>query len=96
MEIWLLIFFAGMGTFLMRTAGVWLPERLVPSRWLTYLPLAVILVMAIASLSGFAGMTRETLAMAIATVAVVLASLRNLPLFVCIGVGCVVFGMMTS
>lgn len=96
MNIWWMILLAGIGNFLMRSVGVWLPPRWVPTRWLTYLPLAVILVMAVVSLTSFTEAVQETVGMAIATVAVVCASVKKLPLFVCIGVGCLTFGAIAS
>lgn len=100
MNFWWMVFWAGVGTYLMRSVGVWLPPQWVPSRWLAFLPLAVILVMAVSSLASFVGAdqaaAQETWGMAIATLAVVLASLKQLPLFVCIAIGCGVFGAIAS
>lgn len=96
MNLWSMIFLAGIGTYLMRSAGVWVPVRFVPTRWLTYLPLAVILVMAIASFSSLATTLPQTLAAAVAAIAVLLASLKNLPLYICIAIGCVVFGFLSG
>lgn len=96
MNFWWMVFWAGVGTYLMRSVGVWLPPQWVPSRWLAFLPLAVILVMAVSSLASFVGPDRETWGMAIATVAVVLASVKRLSLFACIAIGCGVFGAIAS
>lgn len=87
---------AGIGTFLLRTAGVWLLERWVPTRWLSHLPLAVILAMAVASVMGLVGQPSETVATLVATLAVVGGALCKWPLAVCILLGCVVFGAITS
>ncbi|WP_448604107.1 AzlD domain-containing protein [Thermoleptolyngbya sp.] len=91
-----LILLAGIGTFLLRTAGVWLPERWVPTRWLSHLPLAVILAMAVASVMGLVVQPSETVATLVATLAVVGGALCKWPLAVCILLGCVVFGAITS
>ncbi|MBF2084780.1 AzlD domain-containing protein [Thermoleptolyngbya sp. C42_A2020_037] len=96
MSLPLLILLAGIGTFLMRTAGVWLPERWVPTRWLSYLPLAVILAMAAASVMGLGSQPSETVATILATLAVVGGALCKWPLAVCILLGCVVFGAVSS
>lgn len=96
MNLWGMIFLAGMGTYLMRSAGVWVPARLIPTRWLTYLPLAVILVMAIASLSSLTTTVSQTWAAVAAAIAVLLASLKDLPLYACIAIGCVVFGFLSG
>ncbi len=96
MNLWSMIFLAGIGTYLMRSAGVWVPARFVPTRWLTYLPLAVILVMAIASFSSLATTLSQTLAAAVAAIAVLLASLKKLPLYICIAIGCTVFGFLSG
>jgi len=96
MNFWWMVFLAGVGTYLMRSVGVWLPPQWVPSRWLAFLPLAVILVMAVSSLASFIGADQETWGMAIATFAVIVASLKRLPLFACIAIGCGVFGAIAS
>jgi branched-subunit amino acid transport protein len=96
MFLTVLILLAGIGTFLMRTAGVWLPEAWVPTRWLAYLPLAVILAMAVASVMGLVSQPSETVATVLATLAVVGGALCKWPLAVCILLGCGVFGVVAS
>ncbi|QKD84296.1 branched-chain amino acid transporter [Thermoleptolyngbya sichuanensis A183] len=96
MSLTVLILLAGIGTFLMRTAGVWLPEAWVPTRWLAYLPLAVILAMAVASVMGLVSQPSETVATILTTLAVVGGALCKWPLAVCILLGCGVFGMVSS
>lgn len=96
MSLPVLILLAGIGTFLMRTAGVWLPEAWVPTRWLVYLPLAVILAMAVASVMGLVSQPSETGATILATLAVVGGALCKWPLAVCILLGCAVFGAVSS
>lgn len=92
---WVIIL-AGIGTYLMRSAGVWLNPPAERITWLNHLPFAVILVMSVSSISGIAdfGQTnwQQGIAAIAASLAVILASTRKLPLVVCILVGCVVFG----
>lgn len=90
------IFFAGLGTYAMRSTGIWVSAQVVQLRWLGYLPLAVILVMAVNSVSGLTGTGQTTLAVVIASAVVVLANLKQLPLVVCIALGCAVFGLCSS
>ncbi|GAB4156618.1 MAG: hypothetical protein Fur0046_36610 [Cyanobacteria bacterium J069] len=96
MPLFTLILISGIGTFLLRTAGVWLPEPWIPTRWLTYLPLAVILAMAVASVSSLMSQQGEEMATLLATVAVLAAALRKWPLAVCIMLGCGVFGLFSA
>lgn len=96
MNIGWMIFWAGLGTYLMRSTGVWLPHRWIPTRWLAHLPLAVILVMAIASLAGLTPTPQDAVSTLLAGAAVAIATLKRLPLAVCILIGCVVFGALTN
>jgi branched-subunit amino acid transport protein len=96
MDIWLIIFFAGLGTYLMRSTGLWIAPKWIPQRWLAHLPLAVILVMTVGSISSFSDTSRGLLAAIAASGAVVLASLKKLPLVACIAIGCVVFGALVE
>ncbi|MBE9178997.1 AzlD domain-containing protein [Oculatella sp. LEGE 06141] len=90
------IFWGGIGTFLMRSAGVWIAPQYVNFRWLDYLPFAVILVMAVGSAFNLSDTGQQTLAAIAASSAVVVANFKELPLIVCIAIGCVVFGAITS
>ncbi|NJN59427.1 MAG: AzlD domain-containing protein [Leptolyngbyaceae cyanobacterium SL_5_9] len=80
MNIWWVIFLAGIGTYLMRSAGVWLPPQLFQARWLNHLPLAVILVLTISSMVSLSGSTLETLATVVAGAVVAIASFKKVPL----------------
>lgn len=94
--IWLVIGFAGIGTYLMRSTGIWVAPKLVPTRWLTHLPLAVILVITVGSLFSFTDTTSGSLGAIAATLAVIVANLKKLPIVVCIAIGCVVFGALAG
>ncbi len=96
MNVWWTVFFAGIGTYAMRSVGVWLPARWIPTRALTHLPLAVILVLTLSSLVQFtdtAGGTRGAIA---ASLIVIIASFKKLPLVLCIVLGCAVFGLFAA
>ncbi len=93
MNIWLIILLAGLGTYLMRSVGVWV-SRSLQARWLNHVPFAVILVMTISSINSLSGTSQETLAALVASVVVIAASLKKLPLVLCIAIGCIVFGML--
>lgn len=99
MTIWWMIFWSGIGTYLLRSAGAWMNPQWFRAKWLVYLPFAVILVMAASSVSSFlstsGGWTTPIAAIA-ATAAVVAASLKKLPLIACIAIGCVVFGAIAG
>ncbi|MBE9155908.1 AzlD domain-containing protein [Nodosilinea sp. LEGE 06152] len=95
------IFLAGLGTYAMRSTGLWVSAQVVQLRWLGYLPLAVILVMAVSSVSsltgiGQSGTGQTTLAAVAASTVVVAANLKQLPLVVCIALGCAAFGLVSS
>jgi ABC-type amino acid transport system permease subunit len=92
--IWLVIVFAGIGTYWMRSTGIWIPAKFFPTRWLAHLPLAVILVITVSSITSFTHTSQATLGAIVATLAVVLANLKKLPIVVCIAIGCAVFGAM--
>ena len=95
MNIWLIIFWAGLGTYLMRSCGVWVKSKF-QARWLNHVPFAVILVMAISSISSLSGTMQETVAAIFTSMIVVAASLKNLPLVVCIAAACLVYGVIAS
>lgn len=95
MNYWWAMFFAGIGTYLMRSAGAWVNPQWLKADWISQLPFAVILVMAVSSLASF--ITVEAgwmplLGAIVATLAVVIATWRRLPLGVCIVIGCAIFG----
>ncbi|NJL56075.1 branched-chain amino acid transporter [bacterium] len=96
MNIWWVIFLAGIGTYLMRSAGVWLPPQLFQARWLNHLPLAVILVLTISSMVSLSGSTLETLATVVAGAVVAIASFKKVPLIFCVAIGCGVWGAIAS
>ncbi|HEY9620106.1 MAG TPA: AzlD domain-containing protein [Crinalium sp.] len=94
--IWLIIALSGLGTYLMRSTGIWVAPRFVPHRWLAHLPLAVILVMTVGGIYSLGETPRGMVAAIAASAAVVLASLKKLPLVVCIAIGCIVFGALAD
>jgi branched-subunit amino acid transport protein len=96
MNIWWVIFLAGIGTYLMRSAGVWLPPQFFQARWLNHLPLAVILVLTISSMVSLSGSTMETLATVVAGVVVAIASFKKVPLIFCVAIGCGMWGAIVS
>ncbi|HEY9646799.1 MAG TPA: AzlD domain-containing protein [Chroococcidiopsis sp.] len=100
MNLWWMIFLAGIGTYLMRSAGVWIDQRWQNAKWLSHLPFAVIFVMAVSSLIQFIAPPTETLMQPIGAIAaslsVIVASLRQLPLVACIAIGCLVYGAIAS
>lgn len=96
MNIWWVIFLAGIGTYLMRSAGVWLPPQFFQARWLDHLPLAVILVLTISSMVSLSGSPIETLATVAAGLVVAVASFKRVPLIFCVAIGCGVWGAIAS
>jgi hypothetical protein len=96
MNIWWVIALSGLGTCLMRSTGVWLNPKWVQGRWLDHLPFAVILVIAIASLSSLTTTWQGSLSAIAASGGVIVASWQKLPLVVCVAIGCIVFGMVDS
>ncbi len=96
MNIWLIILLAGLGTYLMRSVGVWVSPKTLQVSWLNYVPFAVILVMTLSSVFSLSGTIQETLAAIAAAAIVITASLRKLPLVLCIAMGCIVFGTLTG
>lgn len=96
MSIPWIIIWAGIGTFVMRSVGAWVPPRFAQAKWLSYLPFAVILVMTVSSIAGLTTSGLETLGAIAASSAVVIASLNKLPLIVCVTLGCVMFGAISS
>lgn len=95
MNIWLIIFLAGLGTYLMRSCGVWITSK-VQALWLNHVPFAVILVMTISSIFSLSGTMQETVAALLTSVIVVAASLKKLPLVLCIAIACLLFGMLAG
>lgn len=96
MNIWWMIALSGIGTYLMRSAGVWVNPKLVQGRWLEELPFAVILVITVSSLGGFTTNSTAFIASIAASLAVIFTSWRKLPLIVCIAIGCVVYGLLAG
>jgi branched-subunit amino acid transport protein len=96
MNIWWVIFLAGVGTYLMRSAGVWLPPQFFQARWLNHLPLAVILVLTISSMVSLSSSPVETLATVMAGVMIAIASFKKVPLIFCVALGCGVWGAIVS
>ncbi|NEQ20974.1 MAG: branched-chain amino acid transporter [Microcoleus sp. SIO2G3] len=94
MNIWLIIVLTGLGNYLMRSVGVLVALKSLQARWLNHVPFAVILVMTISSINNLSGTTQETLAALVASVVVIAASLKKLPLVLCIAIGCIVFGIL--
>jgi branched-subunit amino acid transport protein AzlD len=94
MNIWLIIVLTGLGNYLMRSVGVWVSLKSLQARWLNHVPFAVILVMTISSINSLSGTSQEALAALVASVVVIAASLKKLPLVLCIAIGCIVFGML--
>lgn len=94
MNIWLIIFLAGLGTYLMRSTGVW--AKSLEASWLNHVPFAVILVMTISSISSLSVTRQETVAALVASAIVVAASLKKLPLILCIAIACLVFGILSG
>jgi branched-subunit amino acid transport protein len=97
MNIWLVIFIAGIGNYLMRCVGVWVNSDRLQPKWLAQVPFAVILVMAIGSLISLVDVAESdiltTLGALLASIAVIYSSLKKLPLIFRIAIGCVVFGV---
>ena len=94
MNIWLVIFLAGLGTYLMRSAGVWVKS--LEARWLNHVPFAVILVMAISSISSLSGTMQETVAALATSMIVIAATVKKLPLVLCIAIACLLFGILAG
>lgn len=98
MNFWWMVFWAGLGTYLMRTAGVWISPRWLQGNWLNQLPFAVILVMAVGSVASLMTAApadvRQIIATLLASGAVIVTTLGKLPLVVCIAAGCLVFGIL--
>lgn len=96
MNFWWMVFLAGLGTYLMRSAGAWVSPRLLQADWLNQIPFAIILVMAVGSLASLLtynpDRSMQPVATLIASAVVIAASLRKIPLVLCIILGCVVFG----
>jgi branched-subunit amino acid transport protein AzlD len=97
MNIWLVIFIAGIGNYLMRCVGAWVNSDRTQAKWLAQVPFAVILVMAIASLVSLIDVGNSdiltTLGALLASIAVIFSNLKKLPLIFSIAIGCVLFGI---
>jgi len=91
MNIWIIILLAGLGTYLMRSVGIW-ATKAIQSPWLHHIPFAVILVMAISGIIDLSQTPQKTLSAIAATVIVITASVFQLPLVLRIVLGCLVFG----
>jgi branched-subunit amino acid transport protein AzlD len=96
MNLTWVILLAGIGTYLMRSAGVWIAPQYTQFRWLDYLPFAVILVMAVGSVANLNSTPQEIIGAIAASLVVIGASFKKLPLVACIAIGCVMFGLITS
>ncbi len=94
MNIWLVIFLAGLGTYLMRSAGTWVKS--LEARWLNHVPFAVILVMTISSISRLSGTMQETVAALATSMIVIAATVKKLPLVLCIAIACLLFGILAG
>lgn len=97
MNIWLVIFIAGIGNYLMRCVGVWVNSDRLQAKWLAQVPFAVILVMVVSSLVSLVDVGESnlltTLGALLASLAVILTNLKKLPLIFSIAIGCVLFGL---
>ncbi|OKH26268.1 AzlD domain-containing protein [Chroogloeocystis siderophila] len=91
MNIWIIILLAGLGTYLMRSVGIWATKP-IQSPWLHHIPFAVILVMAISGIIDLSQTPQTTKSAIAATVIVITASVFQLPLVLRIVLGCLVFG----
>ncbi|AFY87170.1 MULTISPECIES: AzlD domain-containing protein [Chroococcidiopsis] len=95
MHVWWIILLAGLGTFLMRSVGIWVRTRL-QAGWLDKVGFAVILVMATSSVADLGQSTVEIWGAIAASIVVVVASIYKLPLLLRIAFGCLVFGAIAS
>ncbi len=87
---------AGIGTLLMRLSGATrVSRRLAEMPWMRHVPLAVLLVLAVSSVTG-GELRTPAPPMALGTVVVAGASLRGAPLLVNVVAGCVVYAMVRS
>lgn len=96
MNIWGIILLGALGTYLMRSAGVWIAPEMTKARWLGRVPFAVILVMAVSSIAGAGGTTREAIAALSATAIVIATSIGRLSLILRIAIACLVYGLLMS
>ncbi|PIG90843.1 AzlD domain-containing protein [Gloeocapsopsis sp. IPPAS B-1203] len=94
MNIWIIILLSGLGTYLMRSVGIWATKPM--QFWLHHIPFAVILVMAISGVVDLSQTPRQTLSAIAATVIVIIASVCKLPLVFRIVIGCLVFGAIAA
>lgn len=96
MNIWWIILLAGLGTFLMRSVGVWLRTERLQANWLDRIGFAVIVVMATSSVADLGQSTVQTWGAIAASAVVVAASVVKLPFLLRIACGCIVFGAIAS
>ncbi|MDV2991765.1 MAG: hypothetical protein N4J56_001419 [Chroococcidiopsis sp. SAG 2025] len=95
MHVWWIILLAGLGTFLMRSVGIWVRTRL-QANWLDKIGFAVILVMATSSVADLGQSSVEIWGAIAASIVVVVASIIKLPFLLRIAFGCLVFGAIAS
>jgi branched-subunit amino acid transport protein len=96
MDIWWMILLAGLGTFLMRSVGVWVRTDRLQANWLDRIGFAVILVMAASSVADLGQSAVEVWGAIAASIVVVVASIVKLPFLLRIALGCLVFGAIAS
>ena len=96
MHVWWVILLAGLGTFLMRSVGIWVRTDRLQAGWLDKVGFAVILVMATSSVADLGQSTVEIWGAIAASIVVVVASIYKLPLLLRIAFGCLVFGAIAS
>lgn len=95
MNIWLIILFTGLGTYLMRSTGVWMKNQM-QAPWLNHIPFAVILVMAISGVADLSQTKQQTISAIASSIIVIVASILKLPLIFRIALGCIIFGTLSS
>jgi len=95
MNIWLIIFLSGLGTYVMRSLGIWATKP-IQTLWLHHIPFAVIFVMAISGIVDLSQTPQTTKSAIAATIVVIAASFFNLPLVLRIALGCLIFGAITA
>lgn len=94
MSIWFVILFAGLGTYLMRSGGIFYNKNWGGSSWLDHIRIAVLLVMVVDGLFAMTRTQSEFLAMFIASLVTLATSMARLPLVVRMLFGCVVYGIV--
>lgn len=96
MYVWWVILLAGLGTFLMRSVGIWVRTDRLQASWLDKVGFAVILVMATSSVTDLGESSVELWGAIAASIVVVVASMIELPFLLRIALGCLVFGAIAS